>query len=176
MNPSREIPELAPNVISRIHQLAEEFLKTELDEAGVSGLVASHGHILGCLYAEDHLPMWRIAEIIKRRKSTLTVLADKLEQAGYIRREASPEDSRVRRISLTDKGQATKDTFQDIAVHLQKRFWHGFSDEEKHQAMGYLARIEANFQNTADNGPADATPPDAACAPRFPTPDTPAKP
>lgn len=160
MNHSRENPALAPNVISRIHQLSEEFLKSELDQAGVPGLVASHGHILGCLYAEDHLPMWRIAAIIKRRKSTLTVLADKLEQAGYIRRETSPEDSRVRQISLTPRGLAAKEVFLGITERLQSRFWHGFSEEEKRQAMRYLARMEANFQGAAADGPTDS--PDGA--------------
>lgn len=158
MNHSRENPALAPNVISRIHQLSEEFLKSELDQAGVPGLVASHGHILGCLYAEDHLPMWRIADIIKRRKSTLTVLADKLEQAGYIRRETSSEDSRVRQISLTPQGLAAKDVFLGIAERLQSRFWHGFSEEEKRQAMRYLARMEANFQGAADDDGRTDTP------------------
>lgn len=68
MDNFRKNPEMAPNVISRIHQLSEEFLKEELEKAGIQGLVASHGHILGCLYMEDNLPMWRIAALIKRRK------------------------------------------------------------------------------------------------------------
>lgn len=174
MDNLRETPAMAANVISRIHQLSKEFLKAELDKAGVSGLVASHGHILGCLYMEDHLPMWRIADIIKRRKSTLTVLADKLEQEGYIRRETSPDDSRVRRLSLTPKGLETKDVFMGIGDRLQECFWHGFSEEEQKQAMHFLARMEANFlagcppcpteQETDDACAADA--PDVSPIPR----------
>lgn len=147
MDNFRKNPEMVPNVVSRIHQLSEDFLKEELEKAGITGLVASHGHILGCLYMQDNLPMWRIAELIKRRKSTLTVLADKLEQEGYIRREPSPGDSRVRHLSLAPRGEAVRPLFMDIARRLQDRFWSGFSEEEKHRTMKYLARMESNFQS-----------------------------
>lgn len=146
MDTFRTNPELAPNVISRIHQLSEEFLKEELEKAGIPGLVASHGHILGCLYMEDNLPMWRIAALIKRRKSTLTALADKLEQEGYIRRETSADDSRVRYLALTPKGEAVRPLFLDIAKRLQERFWSGFSAEEQRRVMELLVRMENNFQ------------------------------
>ena len=81
-----ENPTLAPNLISRIRHGLHRFLKQELNRAGLPGMVPSHGLILGCLYSEDHLPMNRIARLIGRRKSTLTVLADKLENRGYIQR------------------------------------------------------------------------------------------
>lgn len=162
MDNFRKNPELVPNVVSRIHQMSEDFLKEELEKAGIPGLVASHGHILGCLYMEDNLPMWRIAQLIKRRKSTLTVLADKLEQEGYIRRAPSPGDSRVRHLSLTPRGEAARTLFMDIARRLQQRFWQGFSEEDQRRAMIYLTRMENNFQSHArkgtEAGPADAQP------------------
>ena len=153
MDNFRKNPEMAPNVISRIHQLSEEFLKEELEKAGIQGLVASHGHILGCLYMEDNLPMWRIAALIKRRKSTLTVLADKLEQEGYIRRLPSPDDSRVRYLALTPKGEAARPLFLDIARRLQERFWHDFSAEEQRRTMEFLTRMENTFQPDVKGGP-----------------------
>lgn len=158
MDNFRKNPTLAPNVISRIHQLSEEFLKGELEKAGLAGMVASHGHILGCLFMEDKLPMWRIVSLIKRRKSTLTVLADKLEQEGYIRREASPADSRVRNLALTPKAEAIRPVFIDIGKRLRERFWSGFSPEEQKQFMDYLLRMEKNFTAGADEELADAEP------------------
>ena len=154
----RKNPTQAPNIISRIHQLSEEFLKGELEKAGLTGMVASHGHILGCLFMEDKLPMWRIVSLIKRRKSTLTVLADKLEQEGYIRREASPADSRVRHLALTPKGQAVRPVFTDITRRLQERFWNGFSPDEQERFMDYLLRMENNFRAEADEDLTDADP------------------
>lgn len=155
MDTFRKNPTLAPNVISRIHQLSEEFLKGELEKAGLTGMVASHGHILGCLFMEDRLPMWRIVSLIKRRKSTLTVLADKLEQEGYIRREASPADSRVRHLALTPKAEAIRPVFMDIGERLRERFWKGFSPEEQTRFMDYLLRMESNFRAGTDEDMAE---------------------
>lgn len=143
----RKKPEMAINVISQIRQLTQDYLKNELECAGLTGLVSSHGHILGCLYARDHLPMRSIADMIGRRKSTLTVLADKLEQEGYIQREVSPDDNRVRQISLTPKGHGTRSIFLEINDRLQRQIWQGFSPDEKLQAMNFLLRMEANVES-----------------------------
>lgn len=153
---SRKNPWLASNVISQIHQLSTEFLKAGLDRAGATGLVSSHGHILACLFMEDHLPMNRIADMIGRRKSTLTVLADKLEQEGYIQREVSPEDSRVRMVSLTDKGRSIRQEFENISARHHECLWRGFSPEEQAQAMDYLCRMEANFLTARSRTGGDA--------------------
>lgn len=143
LNP--ENPSLAPNLISRIRHGLHKFLKTELHRAGLPGLVPSHGLILGCLYTEDQLPMNRIAQLIGRRKSTLTVLADKLESRGYIQREASAEDNRVRRVSLTAKGEEARAAFESISRAMHEKLWQGFSEEEKAQAMRLLRRMADNL-------------------------------
>ena len=143
LNP--ENPALAPNLISRIRHGLHKFLKTELDRAGLPGLVPSHGLILGCLYTEDQLPMNRIAQLIGRRKSTLTVLADKLERRGYIQREASAEDNRVRRVSLTAKGEEARAAFENISHAMHEKLWQGFSEEEKAQTMRLLHRMSDNL-------------------------------
>lgn len=143
LNP--ENPALAPNLISRIRHGLHKFLKTELDRAGLPGLAPSHGLILGCLYSEDHLPMNRIAQLIGRRKSTLTVLADKLENRGYIQRSASAEDNRVRQLSLTAKGEEARAAFEGISRAMHERLWQGFSEEEKIQVMRLLRRMADNL-------------------------------
>ena len=143
LNP--ENPALAPNLISRIRHGLHKFLKTALDRAGLPGLVPSHGLILGCLYTEDQLPMNRIAQLIGRRKSTLTVLADKLERRGYIQREASAEDNRVRRVSLTAKGEEARAAFENISHAMHEKLWQGFSEEEKAQTMRLLHRMSDNL-------------------------------
>lgn len=137
-------PAFALNIISKIRQNAEEFLRDSLENAGAGGLVSSHGHILGALYAEKKLSMYQIAQKIGRCKSTLTVLAQKLEQEGFISREPGEGDSRVRYISLTEKGHAFGPVFEQISHSMNTTIWDGFSEEEKKVAMEMLLRLEAN--------------------------------
>lgn len=143
---SRKDPILALNVISQIRQLSSDFLTDELEQMGATGLVPSHGHILGCLYQEDNLPMNQIAEKIGRRKSTLTVLANKLEQSGYIQRIGSPDDSRIKLLALTNKGRDLKTPFMSIGMRLQSKMWQDFTAEDQTQFMEFLARMESNLQ------------------------------
>ena len=91
------------------------------------------------------MPMNRIAQLIGRRKSTLTVLADKLENRGYIQREASAEDSRVKRVSLTAKGEEARESFERISRNMHESLWQGFSEEEKRQLMRLLRRMSDNI-------------------------------
>ncbi len=144
MYPMTQDPSFALNVISKIRQNAEEFLRDSLDNAGAGGLVSSHGHIMAALYAEKKLSMYQIAQKIGRCKSTLTVLAQKLEQEGFICRETDEGDSRVRYISLTDKGNSFGPVFKQISDSMNNTLWDGFSEEEKKTAMGILFRLEEN--------------------------------
>ncbi len=144
MYPMTTNPAFALNVISKIRQNAEEFLRDSLDKAGACGLVSSHGHILAALYTEKKLSMYQIAQKIGRCKSTLTVLAQKLEQEGFIARAPDEEDSRVRYISLTQKGESFGPIFQQISDDMNNTLWDGFSEEEKNVAMDTLFRLEKN--------------------------------
>ena len=138
-------PALAPNLVSRIRHGLHDFLKKELQRRGLSGLVPSHGLILGCLYCENHIPMHRLAQLIGRRKSTLTVLTDKLENRGYLRRESSDGDNRVRRLALTAKGEEARPAFEEISAAMQEKLWRGFSEEEKKLTMSLLLRLSDNI-------------------------------
>ncbi len=158
MSDPQHSPAMVFNVLSKIRQNTQDFLKRELERAGLTGLVASHGLILGCLFTRDRLSMRAIADLIGRQKSTLTVLADKLEQAGYIQREVSGEDSRVRELSLTAKGRASRENFSAINDRLQSGVWRGFSAEEQRRCMDFLARLEANSVALLPSAPSPVPP------------------
>lgn len=139
-------PTLGVKFISRIRENADEFLSAELEKAGASGMVTSHGNILVCLYLNGSIPMFQLANLIGRRKSTLTVLVDKLEAAGYVQRETLESDSRVRHISLTEKGQSFQKVFIEISQRMNARLWQGFSMEEQQATMEFLQRLMLNME------------------------------
>lgn len=99
-------------LISKIHEKGNRFIIEELKNNGAEGLVPSHGDILVCLYKNSRMTMKDIANCIHRTKPTVTVLVDKLEKLGYLKREASDKDSRSTNIVLTQKGEDFKTTFK----------------------------------------------------------------
>jgi len=134
-------------VISSIRELSCQYLHEELEKSGAKGLVASHGNILGVLYMKGPLPMHKIASIIGRRKSTLTILANKLEELGFIERVDSQNDLRVKELKLTQKGFAFQEDFAKISQSLYDTTWYAFKDQEKELCMQFLHRIQKNLEN-----------------------------
>ena len=118
------------SLISNIHEKGNRFIIEELKNNGAEGLVPSHGDILVCLYKNGKMTMKDIANCIHRTKPTVTVLVDKLEKLGYLKREASDKDSRFTNIVLTQKGEDFQTTFEKISKDLNEMLYKNLSNKE----------------------------------------------
>ena len=118
------------SLVSKIHEKGNRFIIEELKNNGAKGLAPSHGDILVCLYKNSKMTMKDIANCIHRTKPTVTVLVDKLEKLGYLKREASDKDNRSTNIVLTQKGEDFKTTFKKISNDLNKMLNKNLSENE----------------------------------------------
>lgn len=74
-----------------------------------------------------------IAKAIELKQATITILINKLEEAGLVTRRRDTEDRRRVWVELTDAGRDVVNRSPDL---LQSRFEHGFDNlEEWEQAM-----------------------------------------
>ena len=129
------------SLVSKIHEKGNRFIIEELKNNGAEGLVPSHGDILVCLYKNGKMTMKDIANSIRRTKPTVTVLVDKLEKLGYLKREASEEDSRSTNIVLTQKGEDFKVIFEKISKELNKMLYKNLSPEESELIEKLLRKV-----------------------------------
>ena len=129
------------SLISKIHEKGNRFIIEELKNNGAEGLVPSHGDILVCLYKNSKMTMKDIANCIHRTKPTVTVLVDKLEKLGYLKREASDKDSRITNIVLTQKGEDFKVMFEKISEELNKMLYKNLSLEESELIDKLLRKV-----------------------------------
>ena len=129
------------SLVSKIHEKGNRFIIEELKNNGAEGLVPSHGDILVCLYKNGKMTMKDIANSIHRTKPTVTVLVDKLEKLGYIKREASDEDNRFTNIVLTQKGEDFKVIFEKISKDLNKILYQNLSLEESELIEKLLRKV-----------------------------------
>ena len=130
------------SLVSKIHEKGNRFIIEELKNNGAEGLVPSHGDILVCLYKNGKMTMKDIANSIHRTKPTVTVLVDKLEKLGYIKREASDEDNRFTNIVLTQKGEDFKVIFEKISKDLNKILYQNLSLEESELIEKLLRKVQ----------------------------------
>lgn len=128
-------------LVSKIHEKGNRFIIEQLKKNGADGLVPSHGDILVCLYGQDKMTMKDIADKIHRTRPTVTVLVDKLEKLGYIKREISQEDSRYTYIILTKKGQDFKPIFEKISEDLNNLLYKNLTEQESNILDNLLQKI-----------------------------------
>ena len=128
-------------LVSKIHDKGNRFIIEELKKNGSAGLVPSHGDILVCLYSQDKMTMKDIADKIHRTRPTVTILVDKLEKLGYLKREISQEDNRYTYIVLTKKGQDFKPIFEKISEDLNNMLYKNLTEQESNILENLLQKI-----------------------------------
>ena len=101
----------------------------------------SHGDILVCLYQYNKMTMKDIADKIHKTRPTVTVLVDKLEKLGYVKREVSSEDSRYTYIILTKKGEDFKPVFERISNDLNDMLYKNLSMSEADKLEQILKKV-----------------------------------
>jgi len=89
--------------------------------------------------------MGELARLIGRDKSTVTSLAGKLADLGYINRKRDAVDRRVTKIRLTQKGKLLETDFGDISRSLLSKAYGGFSNRETEAIVELLTRVNNNF-------------------------------
>ena len=136
-------------LISRIREQANNLLVAELAKRGHAGLAPSHGAILHALAERGPMPMSALAEAIGKQKNTVTTLVGKLEQAGYVFKTPSREDSRVTLVSLSAKAVAAAPDFAAISQTLLGAVWGDMPQAEKEALVQGLEKVLRNISGKA---------------------------
>lgn len=88
-----------------MHLNRQLFMRLAADKGGHPGKTV----VLGMLAAHDGVNQRDLAELLHLARPTVTIMLQKLEQAGLIERWNDENDSRLTRIRLTDKGRASNE-------------------------------------------------------------------
>jgi DNA-binding MarR family transcriptional regulator len=136
--------------IGRIRRRINRFLEQELKQHRADDLVVSQGAILATLYQHrEKLTMKAIAAIVRRDKSTVTYLIDKLIDLGYVIKCPCEQDGRVIFIELTDKAHQFEETFNAISTRLIEKVYTGLTEAEAVELERLLEKVEQNFEEFA---------------------------
>lgn len=133
------------NLISRIRELSGSVIVSELEKAGIVGIVPSHGDIIVTLIKHRELTMTEIAERISRDRSTVTTLVKKLNNLGFTDTKKNEMDQRSSLVFLTPKGRELEKGFEEISEKLYSIQYEGITEEEKEIFRGVLMKMYENF-------------------------------
>lgn len=132
-------------VISRIRDKANAFIAEELERHGIQGLIPIHGDILFMLFTHGELSMTGIAELIERKKSTVTTLVDKLIRLEYVEKRKDKTDNRFYLISLTPKGRELGQSMKTISERLLEKVYKDMPVDERIRLVRSLNRINTRW-------------------------------
>ena len=103
-------------------------------------------------HASGGLAMGELSRRLLVSNGNVTMVADRLEAEGMIRRRASPGDRRTTIVSLTRKGRAA---FAELAGHHEE--WindmlAGLGDEDVETMLTLLGHTKVRIENSASTG------------------------
>lgn len=78
-------------------------------------------------------------------RSTASTVLSLMEKKELIKRETLENDSRVKKIIITNKGQELSSMIKKELEAFEKQLVNGFSKEEIHDFLNYLNRLKDNI-------------------------------
>lgn len=114
-----------------------------LEEIGVH-----HGQpgMLFTLNKKDGQSQKDLADKLNLAPATITVMLKRMEKAGLVERRQDPEDLRVSRVYLTDKGRTLCEQSNEVMKKIEKETFANFTTEEKIMLRRLLMQMKDNLQ------------------------------
>ena len=135
-----------------IHILSNQMKRRNASEAvGDDGLTTMQKHVLKHILLETmHREVYQkdIEEEFRIRKSTATGILQLMEKNGFISRESSKKDARLKRIVPTPKAEALRPEILEHIRDTEKRLIQGIDQEDVKICRKVLVQM---IQNLAEN-------------------------
>jgi DNA-binding MarR family transcriptional regulator len=131
-------------LVSRATLLVTTALRQELREAGVDHVRPAYLGVLLTLWRKDGLKVVELGRRAGLEPSTMTGLLDRMERDGLLARASDPEDRRVHRIHLTEKGHGAMQPVSDVMDRALGKILNGIEPQDLAGLKQTLRRILAN--------------------------------
>lgn len=103
--------------------------------------------LLTILWDNKDLCQYNLAKLTNRDEASTSRLINTLIKNGFIIRQSCITDKRIRRIKLTEKGEAIKNTVLDISNQCLNETITGMSQKEFEAGIKFLETIRKNLDN-----------------------------
>ena len=103
------------------------YLRNQLNE---KKLYRGDPRLLMYVYFHDGRKQAEIAKGLCVKPASLTVMLQRMEQAGLVNRKSDEQDQRVQRVYITELGRETSKKTVELFQKAVKGFFEGVSEEE----------------------------------------------
>ena len=135
-----DLEALPGHYIRRLQQIAVAVFLQETEAHGVTPVqYAAMNHVAKAPGVDQR----SLARAIGQDTSTIAGVIDRLEARGLVQRQTSPDDRRVRQLSLTDAGRELLAAIEPDIVKAQERMLHPLNKSERAEFMRMLRAVVA---------------------------------
>jgi len=113
----------------------EKYMGQRFEEYGIN---LAQSFILFSLLERDGLTLTEIGNRTGIENSSLTTMVDRLEKETLVKRGADPQDRRVIRLFITDRGRDLAERVLKMGVEFNRRLKDSLGDGEEHFLKGLL--------------------------------------
>jgi DNA-binding MarR family transcriptional regulator len=110
------------------------------------GITTSQWSVLKQLWQQEGRSQSELQDRLGLDRATVAGLVQRMTQQDLIVREPDPDDKRIQRVFLTDKGRALKGITTALVEQVNANAIEGFSPEERAIFMGLLKRALQNCE------------------------------
>ncbi len=136
--------ELAHEVVREVLLTADVFLRESRRLFRRHGLTAAQYNVLNLLATEvGGLSQRQLGDLLVVDRSNVTGLVDRLEKAGWVRREDDPRDRRIYRVSLTPLGRRLWGKIAPDYGRVVRLVSAKVGDQDARTALGTLRALQA---------------------------------
>lgn len=132
--------------IARLYHKNRCFMDEQLRKRGITELGFSHVRIIIILHVFKVLSMKEVTEKISKDKSTVTILVNKLEKKGYLRKKVCEEDRRVTYLELEDRAKEILNIIFEVSDIFQSRVEKILDEEERKMFIKIMSKLIENWE------------------------------
>lgn len=146
--PPWEAPQVIPAQLRRVDNLIFRKIGLIARTNGVEAVTPMHGWIMEYLYRHSETPVFQrdIEREFSITRSTVTNILQLMERKGYIERQSVPQDARLKRLVLTEKGACIHEKTMH-SLHQTDEFVESLlTPEENAELLRLLNKLRKGLQ------------------------------
>jgi len=140
---------LDSRLLAMICRLVRQRTQVELEKLG---LHLGQDLILFVLWETEGITQSELAERVYIKPPTLARALNHMEQNQIIRRETDPDDKRLERVYLTEKGAGSKAAILNIWQKGEAELFAGFDEDERTTCQSFLRKMYFNLFAYSEDG------------------------
>ncbi|MCR6546583.1 MarR family winged helix-turn-helix transcriptional regulator [Dehalobacterium formicoaceticum] len=118
------------------------------DKKQIDPVTSTNGWIIGFLAnnADKDIYQKDLEEQFTITRSTVSKVLILMEKKGLIERQSVPHDSRLKKLTLTDKAWKLSKLMKEKGDKLEEALTRGFTEEESEALYSYIQRMKDNIK------------------------------